>query len=289
MRRDQAESDYDRIGRAIRYLDEHFREQPGLDEVAREAGLSAFHFQRLFTRRAGISPKRFLQFLTAGYARELLRGSSTLLDAAWDAGLSGPGRLHDLVVHVHALTPGEVKTGGRGIVIRHGIHPSPFGDCLVAVTGRGVCALSFPSPEEVDGEIAEIRRRWPQAEVVEDAGATAEIVRRIFRPSPDGEPQPLNVVVRGTNFQVKVWEALLRIPPGRAATYEDVAGGIGRPTAVRAVANAVANNPVAFLIPCHRVLRKTGVFGNYRWGPVRKRAILAWESARVSEEADAAG
>jgi AraC family transcriptional regulator of adaptative response/methylated-DNA-[protein]-cysteine methyltransferase len=272
--------DYERIERAIRFLDGHFREQPGLSEVARAAGLSGFHFQRLFTRWAGISPKRFVQFLTADYARELLRGSAGVLDAAWDAGLSGPGRLHDLVVHVHAATPGELKSLGTGLDIRYGIHPSPFGGCLVAATGRGVCALSFPAPHEVEETVAGIRNDWPRATVLEDPAATRAVARRIFSPPADGVPFALNVFVRGTNFQLKVWEALLRIPPGRAVPYEAVAAAAGFPAAVRAAANAVADNPVAFLIPCHRVIRKTGAFGNYRWGAVRKRAILAWEAAR---------
>jgi AraC family transcriptional regulator of adaptative response/methylated-DNA-[protein]-cysteine methyltransferase len=273
--------DYARIERAIHYLDAHFREQPGLEAVAHDAGLSPFHFQRLFTRWAGISPKRFVEFLTAGYARELLRESPSVLDAAYGAGLSGPGRLHDLIVKIYAVTPGEMKSKGAGITIRYGSHASPFGDCFVATTDKGICALSFPSADEVAEIIEELRQEWPNAALLEDAKQAKAVVARIFRPALDGSAPPLKVVVKGTNFQVKVWEALVRIPTGCAASYEEIAAEVGSPKAVRAVGNAVANNPVAFLIPCHRVIRKTGVFGNYRWGSTRKRAILAWEAARV--------
>ena len=271
--------DYTRIERAIHYLDAHFREQPGLEAIAHDAGLSPFHFQRLFTRWAGLSPKRFVEFLTAGYARELLRESPGVLGAAYEAGLSGPGRLHDLIVNVYAVTPGELKTCGAGLVIRYGIGPSPFGDCFVAATGKGICALSFPPPGEAGEAVAELRGDWPEAPLVEDGKHARETVGRIFG-AAGPERQTLNTVVKGTNFQVKVWEALVRIPPGCAASYEEIAAAVGSPKAVRAVGNAVANNPVAFLIPCHRVIRKTGVFGNYRWGTTRKRAILAWEAAR---------
>lgn len=274
-------SDYSRIERAILDLEKNFRRQPRLDEMARAAGLSAYHFQRLFTRWAGISPKRFLQFLTAGYAGRLLRESANVLDAAYGAGLSGPGRLHDLFVNVFAATPGEVRSGGNGLAIRYGTHPSPFGECVVAVTDRGICALSFPSAD--DGDPAdEIRGRWPRAAVRQDPRATRPVADRIFEPLRRRAPSPLAVFVRGTNFQIKVWEALVRIPPGRVLSYGDVAAAVGTPDAARAVGSAVARNPVAFLIPCHRVIRRTGAFGDYRWGAARKKAILAWEAARFA-------
>lgn len=272
-------SDYSRIEKAILDLERDFRHQPRLEDMARAAGLSEYHFQRLFTRWAGISPKRFLQFLTADYAGRLLRESPSVLDAAYGAGLSGPGRLHDLIVNVYAATPAQLRSGGEGLTIRYGTHPSPFGECLVAVTARGICGLSFPSSgggEAVD----ELRRRWPRATLREEPRATEAVAERIFDPSRRRELSPLAVLVRGTNFQIRVWEALVRIPPGCVLSYGDVAAGFGAAGAARAVGSAVARNPVAFLIPCHRVIRKTGAFGDYRWGAVRKKAILAWEAAR---------
>lgn len=272
-------ADYTRIEKAILYLEGNFRGQPGLKEVARKAGLSEYHFHRLFTRWAGISPKRFLQFLTAEYARGLLRESSNVLEAAYAAGLSGPGRLHDLIVNVYAVTPGELKKDGAGLTIRYGVHPSPFGDCLLAITDQGICALAFLSGRPAGEAVEELRTRWGKANLVLSPGATKAVSDRIFAPSRWRDIPPLNVIVKGTNFQVKVWEALVRIPPGRVASYEEIAARIDAPGAVRAVGNALARNPVAFLIPCHRVIRKTGAFGNYRWGPARKKAILAWEAA----------
>ena len=273
------ETDYTRIEKAILYLEGNFQGQPGLKEVARKAGLSEYHFHRLFTRWAGISPKRFLQFLTAEYARGMLRESSNVLETAYEAGLSGPGRLHDLIVNVYAVTPGELKKEGAGLTIRYGVHPSPFGGCLLAITDQGICALAFLSGRRAGEAVEELRTRWANANLVLDPGATKAVSDRIFAPPRWGNTPPLNVIVRGTNFQVKVWEALVRIPPGRVASYEEIAARIDAPGAVRAVGNALARNPVAFLIPCHRVIRKTGAFGNYRWGPARKKAILAWEAA----------
>jgi len=277
-------ADYERIEKAILYLEGNFRGHPSLGDVAREVGLSEYHFHRLFTRWAGISPKRFLQFLTAEYARGLLRESPSVLEAAYGSGLSGPGRLHDLIVNVYAVTPGELKGEGAGLTIRYGVHPSPFGDCFVAITGKGICALSFLPGRSAEEALEELRSRWRRARLVEDPKGTKPVTDRVFDPSRREGASPLNVIVKGTNFQVKVWEALVRIPPGRAASYEAIAARIDAPDAVRAVGNAVARNPVAFLIPCHRVIRKTGVFGGYRWGPARKKAILAWEAAmyRVS-------
>jgi AraC family transcriptional regulator of adaptative response/methylated-DNA-[protein]-cysteine methyltransferase len=281
-------ADYARIEKAIHYLEGNFRRQPNLKEVAGKAGLSEYHFHRLFTRWAGISPKRFLQFLTATYARGLLRESPDILNAAYDAGLSGPGRLHDLIVNVYAVTPGELKKEGEGVTIRYGVHPSPFGDLMLAITGKGICVLSFLSGRHAGEAGAELRKQWGRAKHVEDPKATKAVVDRIFGPSrQDGAP-PLSVIVKGTNFQVKVWEALVRIPPGCAASYEGIAARIGSPGAARAVGKALARNPVGFLIPCHRVIRKTGAFGDYRWGPARKKAILAWEAARFRAQEEEA-
>ena len=272
-------SDYDRIEKAIQYIEGNFRGQPGLKEVARHAGLSEYHFHRLFTRWAGISPKRFLQFLTAEYARELLRESRNILDTAHEAGLSGPGRLHDLIVNVYAVTPGEMKAEGAGLTIRYGAHPSPFGDCLLAITGKRICGLTFLAGRRAGEAVEDLRARWGNANLVPDPGAAKAVAGRIFVPSRWRGAPPLNVIVKGTNFQVKVWEALVRIPPGCVVSYEDIAARIDAPEAVRAVGSALARNLVAFLIPCHRVIRKTGAFGNYGGGPARKKAILAWEAA----------
>ncbi|HEY3489082.1 MAG TPA: methylated-DNA--[protein]-cysteine S-methyltransferase [Candidatus Deferrimicrobiaceae bacterium] len=274
-----AASDYARIEQAIRFLETNFRRQPGLDEVAAAAGLSPFHFQRLFTRWAGISPKRFLQFLTAENARALLANSASVLDAAYASGLSGPGRLHDLVVNVYAVTPGELKSAGEGIAIRYGTVASPFGDCLLAITARGICGLAFLSGSDPEEFLASLAERWGRATLVEDGRAVKAVAERVFAPPGPGGGLPLTVAVRGSNFQVKVWEALVRIPPGCVVSYETIAGQVGSPRAVRAVGSAVARNDVAYLIPCHRVIRKTGAFANYRWGETRKKAILAWESA----------
>ncbi len=272
-------TDYERIERAIRFLEENYRRQPGLKELARGAGLSEFHFQRLFQRWAGISPKRFLQYLTAGHAARLLRTSRPNLEAAYDAGLSGGGRLHDLLVQLHAVTPGEFKRAGAGLTIQYGFHPSPFGACLIGVTARGICHLSFLSMEDRRAELAELAADWPQAQIEEAPRATAPMARRLFS-RINGHAPGIDLHVRGTNFQIKVWEALLRIPAGSVVSYEYVAQHIHAPHAVRAVANAVAHNPVAILIPCHRVIRKSGVLGGYRWGETRKKALLTWEAVQ---------
>jgi AraC family transcriptional regulator of adaptative response/methylated-DNA-[protein]-cysteine methyltransferase len=273
--------DYARIEAAIHYVDEHFLEQPTLAEIAAHAGLSESHFQRLFTRWAGISPKRFLQAITAGYARELLR-DSTVLDAAYAAGLSSPGRLHDLTVTIHAMTPGEIRAGGEGLQIAWAFHDTPFGEVLAGATGRGVCWMAFVEPEGRESALAALKAEWPAAAYIEDASPTAAAVGQAFEGLAGG---PVALHVSGSNFQVRVWEALLGIAPGTVQAYDDIANRIDNPGAVRAVGSALGRNPVAYLIPCHRVIRKTGAFGGYRWGTARKRAILAWESARHAEPA----
>ncbi|HXE57651.1 MAG TPA: methylated-DNA--[protein]-cysteine S-methyltransferase [Gemmatimonadales bacterium] len=274
-------TDYARIERAIRYLDESYPHRPDLGELARTVGLSEFHFQRLFTRWAGISPKRFIQFQTVGHARELLRESRSILAATYEAGLSGPSRLHDLFVTVEAVTPGEYRTGGAGLEIRWGVHQTPFGECLIAATDRGVCHLAFLDQGGLPDAMTELHRRWPRATLVRDPGATTSLARRIFTLGGQDGAAPLALHLKGTNFQLKVWEALLRIPPGAMVSYEDVARMVEAPGAERAVAAAIGRNPVAFLVPCHRVIRKTGAFGGYRWGLPRKRAILTWEAVRA--------
>jgi AraC family transcriptional regulator, regulatory protein of adaptative response / methylated-DNA-[protein]-cysteine methyltransferase len=278
-------ADYLRVEKAIQYLEENYRDQPDLGQVAERVGLSEYHFQRLFRRWAGVSPKRFLQFLTAEHARRMLEESSTVLEAAYAAGLSGPGRLHDLMVSLYALTPGEIRTGGAGVVIHHGVHGTPFGRALLAATERGVCALSFIDEERgIDAALADLRERWPGADLQEDPARTESYAERIFGASGAESATPLPLVVRGTNFQVKVWEALLELETGEVTTYERLAESVGAPRAVRAVGTAVGRNPIAFLIPCHRVIRKSGAFGQYRWGASRKRAMLGWESARTLGE-----
>lgn len=277
-------SDYARIARAIEYLEAHAQEQPSLDEVAASAGLSPSHFQRLFTRWAGVSPKRFLQLQTLAHARERLVGRRSLLDATYASGLSSGGRLHELFVSLEAVTPGEFKSGGAGLTLRHGVHPTPFGDALLALSERGVVALHFLNGRSSEEPLADLRAEWPGAALRQALEETGEVAARIFGPVTEAGPAPLSVLVKGTNFQVKVWQALLRIPSGEVATYEDVAQQVGQPKAVRAVGSAVGANAVALLIPCHRVLRKSGAFGDYRWGAPRKRALLAWEAGRREAE-----
>ncbi len=276
-------ADYQRIGAALRFLQQHRRRPVPLAEVAAAVALSPFHFQRLFTRWTGISPKRFAQYLTLDDARALLRTDASLLEAACRLGLSGPNRLHDLFVTFEAVTPGEYKSGGAGIAIAVGEHDTPFGRCLLGLTPRGVCWLSFVDACGPAGPEADLRAAWPAATLRTDRAATAAVATRIFAPAGAGRDRAVRVLVRGTNFQVKVWEALLRIPPGGLATYRDVAAGIGRPTAARAVGNAVGRNPVAFVIPCHRVIRSLGILGNYGGGVERKQAMIAWEAARYAD------
>ncbi len=265
---------YTLIDQAIRYIEAHARQQPELKEIASAVGLSEYHFQRIFTRWAGISPKRFMQFLTKEHAKELLDKSENLLDATHQVGLSSLGRLHDLFVNTEAVTPGEYKTRGAGLTIRYGIHPTPFGKCLIATTERGICHLGFVEGGE-GTSIDYLADHWKQAVMIEDYRATAPLVTRIFS---SGMPDtPLKLHLRGTNFQIKVWEALLNVPAGAVTTYERIAAGIGNPKAVRAVGSAVGDNPIAYLIPCHRVIRKSGEFGNYMYGSARKKAILVKE------------
>jgi AraC family transcriptional regulator of adaptative response/methylated-DNA-[protein]-cysteine methyltransferase len=270
-------TNYERIEKVIRYIEAHRAEQPRLAELAKVAGLSEHHFHRLFSRWAGTTPKAFLKFLTNAHAKELLRGSQDLLGAALEAGLSGPGRLHDLLVTVEGVTPGEYKAQGAGVEIRYGFHETPFGGALVAVTKRGVCHVSFFDGDGRRSALRELRKSWPRAGLTESRSATAPVVARIFGRARKGR---MSVVLRGTPFQLKVWEALLRIPPGRAASYGQVAAAVGHPRATRAVGTAVGRNALAYMIPCHRVLRGTGVLGGYRWGAGRKRAMLAWEASR---------
>jgi AraC family transcriptional regulator, regulatory protein of adaptative response / methylated-DNA-[protein]-cysteine methyltransferase len=279
--------DYRRIERAIAFIEENRERRPDLAEVAGVAGLSEFHFQRLFSRMVGISPKKYEQFLTKEAAKRLLTDSESLLDTALDLGLSGPGRLHDLFVSCEAVTPGEYKSRGAGLAISYGFHPSPFGEALLAATPRGLCALYFADDGGRESACQRLREEWANATIVADPEGTRGIAAAIFSPARRATA-PLTLYLRGTNFQVKVWEALLAIPPGRLTTYEAIARKIGDPNALRAVGSAVGRNPIAFLIPCHRVIRKTGELGGYHWGLPRKRLILAWE-AEQAERAEVIG
>ncbi len=266
-----------RIAAAIAHIAEHYQEQPSLETMAAAAGLSPFHFQRIFKRWAGISPKRFLQYVTLAHAKRLLAGDASVLDAALDAGLSGPSRLHDLFVACDAITPGEFKALGARLVIRWGLHDAPLGRVLLAATERGVCWLSFVVDDDA-GALAALEREWAGATLVRDQEVTAAYIERAFdltiRP---GEPLPL--LLKGTNFQIKVWEALLRIPFGRLVSYQAIAEVIGEPRAVRAVGAAVGRNNVSWLIPCHRVILSTGLIHNYRWGTSQKRILTTFEAA----------
>ena len=276
----QSSEDYLRIEQAILYLENHYKDQPELQQVADNVGLSEYHFQRLFTRWAGVSPKRFLQFLTKEGAKELLDRSENLLETTHQVGLSSLGRLHDLFVTAEAVTPGEYKSRGAGVTIRYGIHPTPFGKCLIATTERGICHLSFVQTSEGD-VIDQLVADWTQARMIEDYKSTVSLIEPIFDLRYSHRGKPLNVHLRGTNFQLKVWEALLQIPAGEVTTYAGIASRIGNPGATRAVGSAVGHNPIAVLIPCHRVIRKVGDFGNYRYGTLRKKALLAREFASV--------
>lgn len=273
-----AEAHHDLVARAIAWLDAHADRQPELEALAAHVGVSPGHLQRVFTRWAGVSPKRYVQFLTAETARSLLAADLPVLETTHASGLSSPGRLHDLMVSVHAVTPGEARRRGQGLTVRHGMQPSPFGPVLVGVTERGVCHVAFVDDPQV--AMADLRERWPGARLEADPGVAGDVVARVFDPGADDAP--LSVLVSGTNLQVQVWQALLRIPAGTTVSYGTVAQAIGRPEATRAVAGAVAANRLAVLIPCHRVLRSTGALSGYRWGPDRKRRLLAVEAARAA-------
>jgi len=275
-------SDYELVAQAIRYLEGQATAQPSLADVAGHIGVSPFHLQRVFTRWAGVSPKRFLQYLTVEHAKRLLDESRPVLDAAYAAGLSGPGRLHDLFVTVEAVTPGEYRAKGEGLAIWYGRHESPFGDCLLAATERGVCGLSFLNGDRWDAALANLAERWPGAELSEQPEVTQPLADRIFGQAQPDPARPLALLLKGTNFQLKVWEALLRIPPGTVCTYGDIARITGAPSAVRAVGGAVGANAVAYLIPCHRVIRSSGAIGGYRWGDILKHAMLGWEAAHAA-------
>jgi AraC family transcriptional regulator of adaptative response/methylated-DNA-[protein]-cysteine methyltransferase len=277
-----AATDYDIVRRAIAHIRGHWRAQPEVEEIAEAAGVSPTDLHHLFRRWAGLTPKAFLQALTLDSARSLLREQASVLDATYEVGLSGPGRLHDLFVTHEAMSPGEWKSGGEGLTITYGFHPSPFGMALVMATERGLAGLAFADPGEEKAAFADMSGRWPKANYVEDRERTAPLAQRIFDPQLWRHDRPLRVVLIGTDFEVRVWEALLRVPFGRVTSYSDLAAKVRSPKAARAVGAAVGKNPVCFVVPCHRVIGKSGELTGYHWGLTRKRAILGWEAGRVA-------
>lgn len=280
----QAAQDYHRIGKALSYLKENFHRQPSLKETADSVHLSEYHFQRLFTRWVGVSPKTFLQHLTKEYARGLLAEQANLLDAAYMSGLSSLGRLHDLFVTTEAVTPGEVRRRGEGVEMAYAFHPTPFGECLLAATSRGVCHLAFVDEQGGDRALTELCKRWPRARLRRDPETTGIHLERVFGFFDGAPAEQVQLYLSGTSFQIKVWEALLRIPPGTVVTYQDIAIAIGLPRAARAVGQAIGQNPLPVIIPCHRVIRSLGEFGGYRYGAERKQALLGWEFCRYNRE-----
>jgi AraC family transcriptional regulator of adaptative response/methylated-DNA-[protein]-cysteine methyltransferase len=278
---DTAAEDYEIVRRAIAYVTERFREQPEVEAIARAVGSNPRALTEHFRRWCGLTPKEFLQAVTLDHARKLLRETPSVLEASYELGLSGPGRLHDLFVVHEAMSPGEWKSGGAGITIAYGLHSSPFGTAIVLATERGLCGLAFADRGAEQAALDDMRGRWPNAAFVENPARTLAYAGRIFEPNLWRPDQPLRVVLIGTDFEVRVWETLLSIPLGRTSTYANVARGIGRPKAARAVGAAVGKNPISFVVPCHRVLGTNGALTGYHWGLTRKRAMLGWEAARV--------
>ena len=282
-------NDYERIANVIRFLDRHHTDQPDLAELAATVGLSPFHFHRLFSNWAGVTPKDFLQCLTVEHVKELLRDGHNVFDAALDAGLSGPGRLHDLCVTLEAASPGEMKNGGAGMQIDYGFVETPFGEALIAESKRGICHLTFVDRRGRDGARDLLKSEWPKAKLNRNDEQMAELCAKIFTELRDGSARPnLRTFVRGTPFQIRVWRALLQIPLGSLTTYGRLAKLIGQSKAARAVGSAVGANPISFIIPCHRVIRETGALGNYGGGRIRKRAMVGWEISPRASNAVAA-
>jgi len=275
-----AAEDYETVRRAIAYVSEHFRDQPETEAVAHAVGSNPRALTELFRRWCGLTPKEFLQAVTLDHARKLLRDTPSVLEASYELGLSGPGRLHDLFVVHEAMSPGEWKSGGAGLSIAYGFHPSPFGTALVFATERGLCGLAFADRGEESAALADMRGRWPNARLVENQARTLPYARRVFDPALWREEQPLRVVLIGTDFEIRVWDALLSIPFAATSTYARVAERIGRPKAARAVGAAVGKNPISFVVPCHRVMGSSGALTGYHWGLTRKRAMLGWEAGQ---------
>lgn len=274
--------DYDIVRRVIEKISVDYRDQPSLEALAKEVGETPTALQKLFTRWAGLSPKGFLQAVTLDHARRLLDEGLPLLEAAYEVGMSGPGRLHDLFVTHEAMSPGDYKTRGKGLTIRYGYHISPFGIALVMVTDRGLAGLAFCDSGEERAAFEDMARRWPNASYIDDMATTAPYAARVFDPSRWRQEEPLRVVLIGSDFQLRVWEALLRIPMNKARTYSALAAEVGNPAASRAVGAAVGANPISFVVPCHRALGKSGALTGYHWGLTRKRAILGWEAGQIN-------
>ena len=270
--------DYATVREVISFLSENWRDQPPLEDIAGHVGMEPTRLHKLFSRWAGLSPKAFLQAITLDNARAMLEDSATVLDTAYEVGLSGPSRLHDLFVTHEAVTPGDYRSRGEGLTVRYGFHPSPFGTALIMATERGLAGLGFADRGEEAAALEDMRRRWPRATCMEDSAFTAPLAARVFDPAKWTPETPLRVVMIGTDFEIRVWESLLRIPFGRAATYSDIARHLERPKAARAVGAAVGRNPISFVVPCHRVLGRSGGLTGYHWGLTRKRAILGWEA-----------
>lgn len=281
-------NDYERVANVIRFLDRHHTEQPDLSQLATAAGLSPFHFHRLFSNWAGVTPKDFLQCLTFEHVKQLLLDGRNVFDAALDAGLSGPGRLHDLCVTLAAASPGEMKNGGSGMQIDYGFADTPFGKALIGETKRGVCHLSFINSNGRNAGCESLALQWPNAKLNRNDSKMTKLAALIFAPHQSPARRALRAFVRGTAFQLRVWRALLRVPAGSLTTYSRLAAAIGNSKASRAVGSAVGANPIAFIIPCHRVIRETGALGHYHWDPIRKRAIVGWELSPRSSNAVAA-
>src|SRR5450432_360288 len=272
---------YDSVRRAIAFISEHWRAQPTIEAMAEAASVTPDELHQLFRRWAGLTPKAFMQALTLDHAKGLLRDSASVLDAALDSGLSGPGRLHDLFVTHEAMSPGEWKNGGAGMTLRYGFHPSPFGTAIVIASGRGLAGLAFADSGEEPAALADMQRRWRRATYVEDRDGTSALAQRIFDTKLWRADQPLRVVLIGTDFEVRVWESLLKIPVGRAVCYSDIATRSKSPKASCAVADAVGKKPISFVVPCHRALGKSGALTGYHWGITRKQAMLGWEAGQV--------
>ena len=277
----QQQINYNRIAEAIEYINTHFKEQPNLNEVAKKIHLSPFHFQRLFTEWAGTSPKKFLQFASVEYAKKILKeNQATLFEAAYETGLSGTSRLHDLFINIEGMTPAEYKSGGKNLAINYSFAESPFGNIIAGATLKGICYLAFAEDQSV--AFTTMQQHFPNASFRQIIDLIQQNALYIFRHDWSKLHQ-IKLHLKGTNFQLKVWEALLKIPPGQLTTYGKIASHIDKPSASRAVGTAIGSNPVAFLIPCHRVIQATGTFGGYRWGSTRKTAIIGWEAAHINK------
>lgn len=276
-------ADYDRARKAIAFISKEWRRQPSLDEIAEDVGLSVSHLHAVFRRWSGLSPKAFLQAVTLDHARRLLKSEASLLDASFELGLSGPGRLHDLFVTHEAMSPGEWKKGGEGLTLSYGFHPSPFGMALAVMTDHGLAGMGFVEEDDRAAALSDMKRRWPRARFIENQALTEPAVARAFSPDLWQKDHPLRIVMIGSDFEIRVWQALLTIPFGRLTTYGDLAEHIGQPRAARAVGAAVGRNPISFVVPCHRVIGKSGTLTGYHWGLSRKQAILGWEACQLVE------